>query len=101
MKKGNPNKCWYCGQEEKCTKEHFYPKFKGGNIIVYACKICQAAKGSLMPDEFVTYIEQHILIKEEKKERIRTAVYSLMAQTRDQYLKIKTKEYKDKLIFEP
>jgi len=97
MKKGNPNKCWYCGQEEECTKEHFYPKSQGGNIIVYACRICQAAKGDLMPDKFVMYMNQHILIKDEKKERISTAVFSLMAQTRDQYLNIKTKQFKDNL----
>ncbi|MBA7539152.1 hypothetical protein ES705_31431 [subsurface metagenome] len=95
MKKGNPNKCWYCGQEEKCTKEHFYPKSMGGSIIIYACRICQAAKGDLMPNKFVEYIEQHDLIREEKKQRIRTSVYSLMDHTRDQYLKIKTKEHDD------
>jgi len=93
MNKGRPDKCWYCGQEEKCTIDHFYPKSMGGTVKVYACKICQAAKGNLMPDKFIEYIEQHTLIKDEKKERISTAVYSLMAQTRDQYLKIKTKEH--------
>ena len=93
MKKGRPDKCWYCGQEEKCTVDHFYPKSIGGTVKVYACKICQAAKGDLMPDEFVAYMNQHTLIKDEMKERINTAVYSLMDQTKDQYLRIKTKEH--------
>jgi len=95
MNRGRPDKCWYCGQEEKCTKDHFYPKSKGGNVTVYACRICQAAKGDLMPDKFVEYIEQHVLIKEEIKQRIHTAVYSLMKHTQNQYLKIKTKIHKN------
>ncbi len=95
MNKGRPGKCWYCGQEEKCTKDHFYPKSKGGTVTVYACKICQAAKGDSMPDKFAEYIEQHVLIKEEMKQRIHTAVHSLMKHTQNQYLKIKTEIHKN------
>lgn len=95
MKKGNPNKCWYCGEDEKCTKDHFYPKKFGGTLIVYACKICQSAKGDLMPDEFVEYIKSNSLIKPRKKIRIITAIYTLMFQTKNQYLKIKSKQHKE------
>jgi len=96
MKKGRQDKCWYCGQEEKCTKDHFYPKSTGGRTIVYACRICQGAKGDLMPDKFIEYINQHDLISDEKKERVRIAVLSLMAQTYNEYLRIKTGHHSTK-----
>jgi 5-methylcytosine-specific restriction endonuclease McrA len=76
--KGNKNKCFYCGQEEECTKDHFFPKSKKGRIMVYACQLCQGAKKDLLPMEFVKYIENHLAVRFEIKERIKIAVTSLL-----------------------
>lgn len=75
--KGNKNKCYYCGQDELCTKDHFIPKSKKGCITVYACTLCQGSKGALMPLDWLNYILNHNSITKEKKKRIDTAVTSL------------------------
>lgn len=78
-KRGNPNKCYYCGNLEKCTKDHFYPKSKGGKLMVYACKVCQGSKKDLDPTDWASnYISTHIAITSESKQRIRVAVDSLI-----------------------
>jgi len=76
--KGNKFKCWYCGQDEKCTKDHFLPKSKGGRIIVYACRVCQGSKGDMIPLNWLQYIQSHKAISEEAKKRIETAIVSLI-----------------------
>jgi len=77
MTKGNKHKCYYCGNEEPCTKDHFYPKSKGGRLCVYACGICQASKKDLHPLEWLRYIINHTAITDEAKQRIKTAVTTL------------------------
>jgi hypothetical protein len=76
--KGNANKCWYCGQEEVCTKDHFVPRSKGGKIKVYACRLCQRTKGHMMPLEWLEYITSHIVVRDDLKERIKTSILSLL-----------------------
>ena len=76
--KGNKDKCFYCGQLETCTKDHFYPKSKKGRIMVYACQLCQGSKKDMLPMEFVSYMGNHSAIKEQIKLRIKTAVISLL-----------------------
>lgn len=53
----NNSCCFYCGKNEKMTIDHFIPLSKGGSNyitnIVPACKSCNTAKGSLMPDIFI------------------------------------------------
>ena len=48
------NYCWYCEKEmrpNKLTKDHVFPKSKGGvndmNNIIMICKECNSSKGSL------------------------------------------------------
>jgi hypothetical protein len=83
MIKGNKWKCWYCGNEERCTKDHFYPKSKKGRTMVYACAVCQGSKKSLHPLEWLKYIQGHVAITDEAKQRISNAVTSLHLQLKD------------------
>ena len=75
--RGNRFKCWYCGNEERCTKDHFYPKSKGGTVTVYACLICQYSKKDLHPLDWLDYIKSHVAISNESKIIIEKAVLTL------------------------
>ena len=79
MVRGSKNKCYYCGHEEICTADHFYPKSKGGRLKVYACGLCQRTKADLSPEQFVIYIKNHIAISDESKNRITRSVKSLIS----------------------
>lgn len=81
MVRGNRNKCYYCGQEEKCTSDHFYPKSKGGKLKVYACGLCQRTKADMLPGQYMDYINKHIAINPEIKIRITNAIKSLLVLT--------------------
>ena len=52
---GKKTKCFYCGDEtmEKLTRDHFYPKHRGGRLSVWACISCNALKGGRNPVSFV------------------------------------------------
>ena len=79
MTRGNKYKCYYCGNIEKCTKDHFYPKSKGGRFTVYACQLCQCSKKDMCPTEWASvYIAKHVAITPESKQRIRCSVESLI-----------------------
>jgi hypothetical protein len=78
-RRNSKNKCYYCGQEEKCTADHFYPKSKGGRLKVYACKLCQRTKGDMTPEQFVTYINNHIAIDPGSRTRITYSIRSLIS----------------------
>lgn len=78
MTRGSKNRCYYCGQEENCTADHFYPKSKGGKLKVYACGLCQRTKANMTPDEFVEYIRDHVAIDTDSVVRITHAVRSLI-----------------------
>lgn len=78
MVRGNKNKYYYCGQSEKCTSDHFFPKSKGGRLKVYACGLCQRTKSNMTPEQFIKYINDHIAIREESKGRIIYSIRSLM-----------------------
>ena len=48
------NYCWYCGKEmepSKLTKDHVFPKSKGGvndmDNIIMVCKTCNSSKGNM------------------------------------------------------
>ena len=48
------NYCWYCGKEMKptnLTKDHVFPRSKGGNNdmdnIIMVCKACNSSKGNM------------------------------------------------------
>jgi hypothetical protein len=78
MVRGNKHKCYYCGQEEDYTADHFYPKSKGGMTKVYACNLCQRTKVDMTPLQFLSYMNNHIAIREEVKQRITTAITTLI-----------------------
>lgn len=79
---GNKNKCWYCGSESSgiITKDHFWPKSKGGKLMVYCCSRCNIQKGNKTPLQWARYIETHVhkgFISEDKGNRMITATLSL------------------------
>ena len=78
MIRGNKYKCYYCGQKERCTSDHFYPKSKGGKLRVYACKLCQQTKSDMLPGQYMDYINNHVAINSKTKVRITTAIKSLL-----------------------
>lgn len=56
------NYCWYCGKEvepSKLTKDHIFPRSKGGDNdmdnIIMVCKSCNSSKGDM--DLFEWYAE--------------------------------------------
>ena len=56
------NYCWYCGKEmetAKLTKDHVFPRSKGGDNdmdnIIMVCKTCNSSKGDM--DLFEWYAE--------------------------------------------
>jgi hypothetical protein len=83
MVRGNKYKCYYCGQEEKCTSDHFYPKSREGRLKVYACKLCQRTKANMLPGEYMDYINNHVAIDKDVKIRITRAIKSLLKLTND------------------
>lgn len=87
MVRGNKYKCYYCGNKEKCTKDHFIPKSKKGTLLVYACTLCNFTKKDLYPYQWVYYISNHIAIKEEIKIRVKNSVASLFKYIKNNQLK--------------
>lgn len=91
---GNPNKCYYCGRDEYCTKDHFFAKSKINNpkkrnmvstlypdcrnILLYACSLCQRVKAHLFPHEFLKRISHDSRYDQAQKQRIKRAVTSLI-----------------------
>lgn len=47
------NECYYCGSEKDLTKDHFYPKSKGGKFTITACLRCNRYKANLTPLKFI------------------------------------------------
>ena len=85
--RGNENKCYYCGQAEKCTKDHFYPKKDGGVLTVFACALCQNSKRAMKPLEWLSYVNSHVAIADSAKFRIKNSVKSLEAFMKKKKLK--------------
>ncbi|WP_421977159.1 HNH endonuclease [Roseivirga seohaensis] len=83
MEKGTKYSCYYCGQMERCTKDHFYPKSKGGEITVWACSLCQNTKGAKTPTQFLSYVERHVAISTHARERFRNKIQSLIKYIRE------------------
>jgi hypothetical protein len=53
--------CWYCGDwlfEGIKTKDHFWPKSRGGRLMVRCCKNCNGMKGHMTPLIFIAYVKE-------------------------------------------
>jgi hypothetical protein len=74
---GSKKTCWYCGHEERCTKDHFFPQSLGGRLKVYACCLCQGAKGRKTPLEWMEYVKHHPAIERKIADRILIATRGL------------------------
>ena len=58
-KKLGADKCWYCGDDlfaSTKTQDHFYPRSKGGRLMVACCRNCNGMKSDLTPPEFIDEI---------------------------------------------
>jgi len=75
--KGIRDRCYYCAKQEKCTKDHFIPRSKGGTLTAWACKKCQNTKKDLMPLDWLEIIHT-IPEYKGKEDRIKTSVLSLL-----------------------
>lgn len=56
---GNVNSCFYCENKVKkgsITKDHFYPKSKGGLLTVYCCFRCNQFKKDYTPEVWLTVL---------------------------------------------
>jgi hypothetical protein len=77
---GDKNICWYCGHQERCTKDHFYPQCLGGKLKVYACCLCQGSKGRKTPIEWLQYLDSHEAVNPKVASKIRKVVTALWSQ---------------------
>ncbi|MDR3188431.1 MAG: HNH endonuclease [Prevotellaceae bacterium] len=80
---GRNDKCFYCGKEEACTKDHVFPRSKlhrqhKYRDIAWVCRFCNSLKGAMMPLDFLSYIESHPAITDEAKKRYRQAIVTLV-----------------------
>ena len=78
--RGKQEVCYYCGTKEECTKDHFYPKSKGGTTVVWACRICQFTKQNEHPLNWLDYINNHIAFTEEFKRKVNKSILHLHNQ---------------------
>jgi hypothetical protein len=81
--RGNKDKCYYCGKEEVCTKDHVYPQSKLHKLhenieTVWACKFCQALKSDTMPLDFLSYVNSHPCLTAEAKRRYHVSIETLL-----------------------
>lgn len=77
--------CFYCGNLEQCTKDHFWPRKDSGRIKVWACRVCQGSKGHLQPLEWVLYLESHALINKQHVNRVRKSVETFIEKYASQH----------------
>ena len=54
-------RCWYCGhrllntmplRDRSKTRDHVYPRSRGGTVTVKACQLCNRVKGDRTLEEF-------------------------------------------------
>lgn len=57
--------CTYCDREmipysdSHPTRDHVYPKSRGGHITVWACGTCNQLKRDMMPDEWKDFMAEN------------------------------------------
>lgn len=77
---GNEYKCWYCGIEGfKMTKDHFYPRWLGGKLMVRCCHNCNGLKAGKTITQWIDWIETN---NHPQKERMLRATVSLARNCR-------------------
>lgn len=72
--------CYYCGIMGPTTRDHFWPKSKGGRGTVWACCICQKLKTDLLPNQWVAWVKNSPNFSDQYKERIEASVKTLCRQ---------------------
>jgi hypothetical protein len=98
-KRGNPYRCYYCGRDETCTKDHFFPKSMSSpkdrriieilypgisNVLLYSCRRCQRIKANYLPHEFLRRINEINTYTPLEVQRINTAIRSLVKILKEQ-----------------
>jgi len=67
---GNKGDCFYCEAKTHTDKDHFFPKSKGGILIVHSCIECNRAKSNLIPTKWIEKVEQTKRYSASKKQII-------------------------------
>jgi len=62
--------CYYCEIEAHTDKDHFFPKSKGGILIVHSCIECNRAKSNLIPTHWIAKVEKTQHYSHSKKQII-------------------------------
>jgi len=93
LTRGQKGKCYYCGANEACTRDHVIPRSKGGKYTVYACKVCQSTKANLMPLEWIEYLKKSPMYNKDAIARIERAVMPLLDIPRAVLISAKTEKY--------
>lgn len=66
---GERGTCFYCEAKAETNRDHFYPKSKGGVLMVISCIQCNTQKGNLVPSKWIKKNERRN-IKQEKRDII-------------------------------
>jgi len=77
---GKKGKCIYCG-EFADTRDHFYPRSKGGVLTVHCCFDCNQQKADLTPIQWIMYIYHVYNGTDEKKEILKRNTKKLISRT--------------------
>jgi len=97
--------CFYCHKKDKhgnsFDMDHYVPKSKGGSDekdnMVLCCKECNAVKGDLTGDEYISYLQQNISSNDDTKdEQSVTSRSSNDDKNNNIYIKNKSKNIKPK-----
>lgn len=80
VKIGKIGTCWYCGDKGHTNKDHFWPKSKGGRLVVPSCLPCNSLKAAKTPLQWAEFVQLGInsnTIERKRGERIINATISL------------------------
>lgn len=67
-RRGKGERCTYCDRvleatgsrtRLEATRDHVVPKSRGGDRTVWACRLCNAIKGDMLPDEWAAFMADY------------------------------------------
>ena len=77
---GKKGKCCYC-EGYANTRDHFYPKSKGGVLTIHCCLDCNQQKADFTPTQWLMYIDHGYRGSTEKKELLKENTKRLILRT--------------------
>lgn len=75
---GNKGVCFYCEEDKHTNRDHFFPKSKGGILIVHSCIDCNRAKADLIPSLWIKKVEKTQHYSRTKKDTIISNTQNLL-----------------------